>query len=79
MTKPLKTRDSGTLGVAEIPCLRLGLCYGSMGAVATHGHSGQKSDTSVTTLTPVVVILTPPLVRLLDPSKNLWPRSRMCA
>lgn len=74
--KPLKTRDSGTLSAVGIPCLRLGLCQGSMGAVATHGHRGQKPDPYVTPLTPaadrltpmavkvtpVVVILTPPLV-----------------
>lgn len=28
--KPLKTRDSGTLGVAGIPRLILGLCQGNM-------------------------------------------------
>lgn len=50
--KPLKTRDSGTLSVAGIPCLRLGLCNGSVGAVAVHGHSGQKPDPSVTPLDP---------------------------
>ena len=82
--KPLKTRDSGTLGVAGIPCLLLGLCKGSMGAVDAHGHSGQTSDPSVTALTPaadrltpmdvkmtpVVVILPPPLVQF-DPSDHM--------
>jgi len=34
------------LGVAGISCLFLGLCQGSVGAVATHGHSGHKSDPS---------------------------------
>ncbi len=60
--KPLKTRDSGTLGVAGIPCLLLGLCQGSTGAVVTDGHSGHKSD-------PSVAVLTPPLVRF-DPSEH---------
>ena len=44
--KPLKTRGSGTLAVAGIPCLILGLCQGSMGAAVTDGHSGHKSDPS---------------------------------
>ena len=30
--KPLKTKDSGTLDVAGIPCLLLELCQGSMGS-----------------------------------------------
>ncbi len=74
--KPLKTRDSGTLVVAGIPCLLLGLCQGSMGAAVTSGHSGHKSDPSVAVLTPmavnvtpVVTVLTPPLVRF-DPSEH---------
>ncbi len=33
--KPLITGDSGTLGVAGIPCLFLGLCQGSVEAVVT--------------------------------------------
>jgi len=74
--KPLKTRDSGTLGVAGIPCLLLGLCQGNMGAAFMDSHSGHKSDPSVAVLTsapkgltpmavnvtPVVTVLTPPLV-----------------
>ena len=74
--KPLKTRDSGTLGVAGIPCLLLGLCQGSMGTVDVNSHSGHKSAPSVAVLTPapkgltpmavnmtpVVTVLTPPLV-----------------
>ena len=74
--KPLKTRDSGTLGVAGIPCLILGLCQGSMRAAVTCGYSGHKSDPYVAILTPaangltpmavnvtpVVTVLTPPLV-----------------
>lgn len=81
--KPLKTRDSGTLGVAGILCLLLGLCQGSMGAAVTSGHSGHKSDPSVSVLTPaakgltpmavnvtpVVTVLPPPLVRF-DPSER---------
>ena len=81
--KPLKTRGSGTLAVAGIPCLILGLCQGSMGAAVTDGHSGQKSDPSVAVLTPaakgltpmavnvtpVVTVLTPPLVQC-DPSAS---------
>ncbi len=50
--KPLKTRDSGTFGVAGIPCLLLGLCQGGTGAAVTDGHSGHKSDPSVAVLTP---------------------------
>jgi len=81
--KPLKTRGSGTLAVAGIPCLILGLCQGSMGAAVTDGHSGHKSDPSVAVLTPaakgltpmavnvtpVVTVLTPPLVQC-DPSER---------
>jgi len=44
--KPLKTRDSGTLGAAGIPCLLLRLRQGSVGAVTMHGHNGHKSDPS---------------------------------
>ena len=44
--KPLKTRCSGTLGVAGIPCLVLGLCQGGTGAAVTDDHSGHKSDPS---------------------------------
>ena len=80
--KPLKTRGFGILDVAGIPCLILGLCQGSMGAAVTDGHSGHKSDPSVAVLTPaakrsdpygcmnvtpVVTVLTPPLVQR-DPS-----------
>ena len=81
--KPLKTRGSGTLAVAGIPCLILGLCQGSMGAAVTDGHSGHKSDPFVAVLTPaakgltpmavnvtpVVTVLTPPLVQC-DPSAS---------
>ena len=81
--KPLKTRDSGTLVVAGIPCMLLELCQGSMGAAVTSGHSGHKSDPSVAVLTsvakgmtpmavnvtPVVTVLTPPLVQC-DPSER---------
>ncbi|MEY8425625.1 hypothetical protein AALB52_23675 [Lachnospiraceae bacterium 38-14] len=35
LEKPLKTRGSGTLGVAGIPCLILGLCWESMGIRAS--------------------------------------------
>ena len=81
--KPLKTRGSGTLGVAGIPCFLLELYQGSMGAVVTDGHSGRKSDPSVAVLTPaakgltpmavnvtpMVTVLPPPLVQR-DPSVN---------
>ena len=81
--KPLKTRDSGTLGVVGIPCLLLGLCQGNMGAAFMDSHSGHKSDPSVAVLTPapkgltpmavnvtpVVTVLTPPLVQF-DPSAS---------
>ena len=81
--KPLKTRGSGTLAVAGIPCLILGLCQGSKGAAVTDGHSGHKSDPFVAVLTPaakgltpmavnmtpVVTVLTPPLVQC-DPSAS---------
>ena len=81
--KPLKTRGSGTLDVAGIPCLILELCQGSTGAAVTDGHSGHKSDPSVAVLTPaakgltpmavnvtpVVTVLTPPLVQC-DPSAS---------
>ena len=81
--KPLKIRDSGTLGVAGIPRLVLGLCQDSMGAAVTSGHSGHKSDLSVAVLTPaakgltpmavnvtpMVTVLTPPLVQR-DPSAS---------
>ena len=69
--KPLKTRDSGTLGVAGIPCLFLELCQGNMRTADVNSHSGHKSDPSVAVLTPaakgltpVVTVLTPPLVQL---------------
>ncbi len=79
--KLLKTRGSGTLIVAGIPCFLLELCRGSMEAAVTDGHSGRKSDPSVAVLTPaakgltpmavnvtpVVTVLTPPLVQS-DPS-----------
>ena len=54
--KPLKTRDSGILGAAGIPCLLLGLCQGSMGVAVTSGHSGHKSDPSVAVLTPAAEV-----------------------
>ncbi len=57
--KPLKTRDSGTLAVAGIPCLILELCRGSTEAAVTDGHSGHKSDPSVAVLTPAAKGLTP--------------------
>ena len=86
--KPLKTRGSGTLFVAAIPCLILGLCQGSTGEAVTDGRSGHKSDPSVAVLTPavkgltlmavnvttVVTILTPPPVQC-DPSER-YRRSR---
>ena len=79
--KPLKTRDSGTLVVAGIPCLLLELCQGSMGAADVNSHSGHKSDPSVAVLTPmavnvtpVVTVLTPPLFQS-DPSER-YRRSR---
>ena len=72
--KLLKTRGSGTLIVAGIPCFLLELCRGSMEAAVTDGHSGHESDPSVAVLTPVakglppvVTVLTPPLVQS-DPS-----------
>ena len=71
--KPLKTRDSGTLGVAGIPCLVLELCQGSIGAADVNGHSGHKSDPSVAVLTPAAKGLTPmavnvtPVVTVLPP------------
>ena len=71
--RPLKTRGSGTLVVAGIPCLILGLCQGNMGAAAVNGHSGSKSDPSVAVLTPAAKGLTPmvvnvtPVVTILTP------------
>ncbi len=59
MGKSLKTRGSGTLGVAGIPCLFLGLCQGSAGAVVMDGHSGRKPDPSVAVLTPAANIMYP--------------------
>jgi len=44
--KPLKTRDSGTLVVAGIPCLLLGLYQGSTRMADVNSHSGHKSDPS---------------------------------
>ncbi len=61
--KPLKTRGSGTLCVAGIPCLVLGLCQGGTGAAVTDDHSGHKSDPSVAVLPPAVTVLPPPLVQ----------------
>ena len=65
--KPLKTRDSGTLGVAGIPCLFSGVGEDRAGAENANGHSGHSSDPSVAVLTPaaenvttVVTVLTPP-------------------
>ena len=46
--KPLKTRGSGTLAVAGIPCLILGLCQGSMGV-----KRRLRTATVVTNLTPL--------------------------
>ena len=46
--KPLKTRGSGTLAVAGIPCLILGLCQGSMGV-----KRRLRTATVVTSLTPL--------------------------
>ena len=54
--RPLKTRGSGTLVVAGIPCLILELCQDNMGAAVTDSHSGHESD-------PSVAVLTPPLVQ----------------
>ena len=71
--KSLKTRGSGTLGVAGIPCLFLGLCQGSAGAAVMDGHSGRKPDPSVAVLTPAAKGLTPmvvnvtPVVTILTP------------
>ena len=62
--KPLKTRGSGTLVVAGIPCLILGLHQGNTGAAVTDGHSGHKSDPSVAVLTPAANGLTPPAVNM---------------
>ena len=72
--KPLKTRGSGTLGVAGIPCLILESCQSSMGAAVTDSHSGHESDPSVVVLTPAVKGLThmavnvTPVVTVFDPS-----------
>ena len=57
--KPLKTRDSGILGAAGIPCLLLGLCQGSTGAVVTDDHNGHESTSSAAVLTPMDVNVTP--------------------
>ena len=54
--KPLKTRGSGTLDVAEIPCLILEPCQGSTDVAVTDGHSGHKSDPSASSMTPQNVI-----------------------
>ena len=69
----MKTRGSGTLGVAGILCLILGLRQGSTGAEVTDGHSGHKSDPFVAVLTPAAKGLTPmavnvtPVVMVLPP------------
>mgnify|MGYP001067460614 CR=1 FL=1 len=65
--KPLKTRGSGALGVAGIPCLALGLCQGSVGVVVTCGHSGHESDPFVAVLTPAAKGLTPTAVNVIPP------------
>ena len=72
--KPLKTRGSGILGVAEIPCLILEPCQCSAGAAVTDSHSGHESDPSVAVLTfaakgltPMVVNVTP-VVTIFAPS-----------
>ena len=57
--KPLKTRGSGTLFVAGIPCLILGLCQGSTGEAVTDGHSGHESAPSVAVLPPPPVQCAP--------------------
>ena len=72
--KPLKTRGSGTLGVAGIPCMLLELCQGSTRAAVMNGHSGHKSDPSLAVLTPAANKLTTmavnvtPVVTIFDPS-----------
>lgn len=64
------------MDVVGIPCLFLGLCQGSMETADVNSHSGHKSDPSVAVLppaakglTPVVTVLTPPLVQF-DPSEH---------
>ncbi len=66
------------MDVVGILCLILGLCQGSTGAAVVDGHSGRKSAPSVTGLppmavnvSPVVLILTPPLVKF-GPSVYLF-------
>ena len=83
MGKPLKTRASGTLGVSRMPCLFLELCQGNMRTADENSHSGHKSDPSVAVLipaakglTPVVTVLTPPLVQFA-PFKIVSMTSRM--
>ena len=73
--KPLKTRDSGTLGVAGIPCLLLGLRQGSMGTADVNSHSGHKSDPSVAVLTPAAKGLTPVVTALPPPLAQFAPSS----
>ena len=52
--KSLQTRDSGTLVVAGIPCLLLGLRQGSMGAAVTSGHSGVSNSYKVEKLNQLI-------------------------
>ena len=71
--KPLKTRDSSTLGVAGIPRLILGLCQGSMGTADVNSHSGHKSDPSVAVLTPAAKGMTPMAVNVTPVVQRLTP------
>ena len=50
--RPLKTRGSGTLVVAGIPCLILELCQDNMGAAVTGSHSGHGFDPSLVQCDP---------------------------
>lgn len=74
--KPLKTRDSGTLGVAGILCLFLELCQGNMRTADVNSHRGHKSDPSVAVLIPVVMVLTPLLIILYIMYPWMWNGSK---
>ena len=61
------------MGVAEIPCLVLGLCQGGTGAAVTDNHSGHKSDPSVAVLTPAAKGLTPMAVNVTPVVTIMYP------
>ena len=77
--RPLKTRGSGTLVVAGIPCLILELCQDNMGAAVTDSHSGHESDPSVAVLTPAAKGLTPMAVNMTPVVTVVPPPLVQCA